>query len=113
MVSKSLWSIYSQSIAFAGTTLTRNICHIPHDMSPFVSRPPPAYLVLNPASGGALEEKYTVVNVTKSTILEEVEVSRAMFELYEGGVVSSLSLSVISSYAAPLASFCTKAQLSW
>ncbi|KAG6832721.1 hypothetical protein H0H92_012293 [Tricholoma furcatifolium] len=43
--------------------------------------------------GGAQEEKYAVVNVTKSTqscrtgsILEEVELSRAMFEVYEGGV---------------------------
>ncbi|KAG5645882.1 hypothetical protein DXG03_005029 [Asterophora parasitica] len=40
---------------------------------------------------GAQEENYAVMNVTKAghlTILEEVETSRAMFEVYEGGVVS-------------------------
>lgn len=41
---------------------------------------------------GAQEEKYTVVDVTKAgthaKIVEEVEVSRALFEIYEGGVVS-------------------------
>ena len=41
---------------------------------------------------GAQEEKYTLVDVTKSgtqlKIVEEVEVSRALFEIYEGGVVS-------------------------
>jgi DEAD/DEAH box helicase domain-containing protein len=42
---------------------------------------------------GAQEEKYTVVDVTKrlggsANIIEEVEISRALFELYEGGVVS-------------------------
>jgi DEAD/DEAH box helicase domain-containing protein len=41
---------------------------------------------------GAQEEKYTVVDVTKQSggsanIIEEVEISRALFELYEGGVV--------------------------
>ncbi|KAG6849336.1 hypothetical protein H0H93_009302 [Arthromyces matolae] len=43
---------------------------------------------------GAQEDKYAVINVTKTeesgqpgSILEEVEVSRSMFELYEGGVV--------------------------
>lgn len=78
-----------------------------------VTYSPPPYLSLNPGSGGALEEKYTVVNVTNSSILEEVEVSRAMFELYEGGVVSSPFLSVICFHGAPLASFCTKAQHLW
>lgn len=41
---------------------------------------------------GAQEEKYTVIDVTKqsggnASIIEEVEISRALFELYEGGVV--------------------------
>ncbi|KAG6897838.1 hypothetical protein C0992_010326 [Termitomyces sp. T32_za158] len=43
--------------------------------------------------GGAQEETYAVVNVTKaeqsggrSSVLEEVEISRAIFEIYEGGV---------------------------
>jgi ATP-dependent helicase YprA (DUF1998 family) len=41
---------------------------------------------------GAQEEKYIVVDVTKqlggsANIIEEVEISRALFELYEGGVV--------------------------
>ncbi|KAG6854963.1 hypothetical protein C0991_009786 [Blastosporella zonata] len=42
---------------------------------------------------GAQEEKYAVVNVTKAggSILEEVEISRAMFEVYEGGVVKEVS----------------------
>ena len=38
------------------------------------------------------EEKYMVVelhNDGRVTQLEEVEVSRAMFEIYEGGVVSA------------------------
>ena len=46
---------------------------------------------------GAQEEKYTVIDVTRSgarlKIVEEVEVSRALFEIYEGGVVS-ISLGV-------------------
>jgi hypothetical protein len=43
--------------------------------------------------GGIQEDKYAVVDVTRvdvgraPSILEEVEVSRAMFEVYEGGVV--------------------------
>ncbi|KAG6909832.1 hypothetical protein DXG01_015105 [Tephrocybe rancida] len=46
---------------------------------------------------GAQEEKYAVVDVTKTgggrggSILEEVEISRAMFEVYEGGVVKEVS----------------------
>jgi DEAD/DEAH box helicase domain-containing protein len=46
---------------------------------------------------GAEEEKYLVVNFTKEgqsggppIILEEVEFSRALFELYEGAVVRSI-----------------------
>ncbi len=51
-----------------------------------------------PASGvsirGAEEEKYTVIDVSstdlgvKGCILEETEFSRALFELYEGAIVS-------------------------
>lgn len=44
---------------------------------------------------GAEEEKYSVIDVTKvdnpggqAFILEEVEISRALFEIYEGGIVS-------------------------
>ena len=50
-------------------------------------------LPLTLAPGGAKEDKYAVVDVTMvstgrpASILEEVEVSRAMFEVYEGGVV--------------------------
>ena len=38
---------------------------------------------------GAEEEKYTLVDITKGApkILEEIEFSRALFEVYEGGVV--------------------------
>lgn len=46
---------------------------------------------------GAEEERYCVVDITRllrgngeATILEEVEISRAIFELYEGGVVGRL-----------------------
>lgn len=47
--------------------------------------------------GGVQEEKYTVILVNSGSgrgrnvrkILEEVEESRAMFEVYEGGVVSA------------------------
>jgi hypothetical protein len=45
----------------------------------------------NSSSGGAHEERYAVVcvkNDAANTILEEVEISRAMFEIYEGGIVS-------------------------
>lgn len=41
-------------------------------------------------SGGAQEERYAVVCVktdAANIVLEEVEVSRAMFEIYEGGIV--------------------------
>jgi len=41
-------------------------------------------------TGGAQEETYTVVELRGNQfprILEEVEYSRALFELYEGGVV--------------------------
>ncbi|KAF8078143.1 P-loop containing nucleoside triphosphate hydrolase protein, partial [Lyophyllum atratum] len=51
---------------------------------------------------GAQEEKYAVVNITKvsepggkGSILEEVEVSRAMFEAYEGGVFMHQGLTFI------------------
>ncbi|KAG5651282.1 hypothetical protein H0H81_009225 [Sphagnurus paluster] len=42
---------------------------------------------------GIQEEMYVVINVTKGaqSILEEVEISRAMFEVYEGGVVKEVS----------------------
>ena len=43
---------------------------------------------------GAQEEKYVVIDLARherpgnsSNVIEEVEVSRALFELYEGGVV--------------------------
>jgi hypothetical protein len=45
--------------------------------------------------GGAQEDTYVVVEIRKDRtqqaayMLEEVEVSRALFELYEGGVVGS------------------------
>jgi DEAD/DEAH box helicase domain-containing protein len=44
---------------------------------------------------GVEEERYTLVDVTQINsggalrILEEIEVSRALFEIYEGAVVSS------------------------
>ncbi|KAF8831611.1 hypothetical protein HHX47_DHR1000474 [Lentinula edodes] len=42
--------------------------------------------------GGVQEDKYVLVDVTKSVacakILEEIEISRAIFEVYEGGVKS-------------------------
>lgn len=43
---------------------------------------------------GAEEDKYTLVDVTKDVpnILEETEFSRAIFEVYEGGVVRSSRL---------------------
>lgn len=41
--------------------------------------------------GGVQEDKYVLVDITKSVastkILEEIEISRAVFEVYEGGVV--------------------------
>lgn len=37
---------------------------------------------------GAIEQTYTVVDISKGQrIIEEVELSRALFEIYEGGVV--------------------------
>jgi DEAD/DEAH box helicase domain-containing protein len=39
---------------------------------------------------GVEEEKYAIVDIAKGTILEEVEISRALFEIYEGAVVSHL-----------------------
>ena len=38
---------------------------------------------------GVEEDKYTLVDITKQApkILEEIEFSRALFEVYEGGVV--------------------------
>ncbi|KAF5386879.1 hypothetical protein D9615_001687 [Tricholomella constricta] len=51
---------------------------------------------------GAQEEKYAVVNITNfgqsgssGSILEEVEISRAMFEVYEGGVFMHQGLTFI------------------
>lgn len=44
---------------------------------------------------GTQEEKYVVVDVTKGGChakIIEVEVSRALFEIYEGGVVGTLHL---------------------
>lgn len=44
---------------------------------------------------GVEEERYCVVDITKVhdggnlRMLEEVEISRALFEIYEGGIVSS------------------------
>ena len=40
---------------------------------------------------GAEDDKYTLVDITKDVpkILEEIEFSRALFEVYEGGVVWS------------------------
>lgn len=40
---------------------------------------------------GAEDEKYTLVDITKHEpkALEEIEFSRALFEVYEGGVVRS------------------------
>ena len=52
------------------------------------------YVVAKLILGGVQEEKYAVVDVTKDTypvIIEETEVSRALFEIYEGGVVSGMS----------------------
>lgn len=44
---------------------------------------------------GAQEEKYTLVDITRSgehmKIIEEIEISRALFEIYEGGVVRRCS----------------------
>lgn len=42
---------------------------------------------------GAEDEKYTLVDITKQVpkMLEEIEFSRALFEVYEGGVVWSIS----------------------
>jgi hypothetical protein len=63
--------------------------------------PYPARLV---AIRGAIdEEKYAVIDVSKgrgSRILEEVEIERALYEVYEGGVVSlSILCSNIKAYA--------------
>jgi hypothetical protein len=50
-------------------------------------------LFIYPLSGGAQEEKYMVVEIRddavhqSSHVLEDMEFSRAPFELYEGGVV--------------------------
>lgn len=77
-----------------GIILIRNFYHILHNMCQFVS-----FLGLSGLAhsclffpGGAQEERYIVTDITKAdssgmTIIEEVEVSRAMFELYEGGIV--------------------------
>jgi DEAD/DEAH box helicase domain-containing protein len=75
----------------AGTTPTLNVCLIPQDSSQFVcdivfftsSR-------LQAVTGGAMEDKYVLVDISgpSRNILEEIEVSRALFEVYEGGIVS-------------------------
>jgi Distinct helicase family with a unique C-terminal domain including a metal-binding cysteine cluster len=58
--------------------------------------------------GGAREEHYTLLDITKArqsdtsaTILEEVEVSRAMFEIYEGAVVRFLFYGWLKLRASP------------
>jgi DEAD/DEAH box helicase domain-containing protein len=51
------------------------------------------YPAQNVAIRGVEEERYTLIDTTKfdvggaARILEEIEVSRALFEIYEGGVV--------------------------
>lgn len=42
--------------------------------------------------GGVQEDKYLIIDVTQErhTILEEMEMSRVLFEIYDGGVVSSI-----------------------
>lgn len=52
---------------------------------------------------GPMEDKYLVVDITKEgrqgnamAVLEEVEFSRALFELYEGGVVRHACSSLIT-----------------
>ncbi|KAF8126549.1 DEAD H helicase [Boletus edulis] len=47
---------------------------------------------------GVEEDKYTLVDITKDIpkILEEIEFSRALFEVYEGGVVWSSRLAEVS-----------------
>lgn len=36
---------------------------------------------------GAMEQTYAVIDLHNQRIIEEVELSRALFELYDGGVV--------------------------
>jgi hypothetical protein len=56
--------------------------------------------------GAADEEKYAVIDISKgrvSRILEEVEIKRALFEVYEGAVVScSMRARNIDLYAVPV-----------
>ena len=64
--------------------------------------------------GGALEEKYLVVEVRDSTVrqsthvLEDIEFSRALFELYEGGVVCVYPPPIVN-YSLNVFSLCTRA----
>ena len=73
----------------------------------------PLYSVLTLSQGGAQEEKYTVVIIKKGDkqykILEEVEESRAIFEVYEGGVVSVKFVERCTFYVVGICSLCIKA----
>lgn len=77
-----------------GITRTLISCRIRHDSFPSVGKnlySTTAHGRLTFDPGGTQEDKYAVVLVKSNapdTILEEVEVSRAMFEIYEGGIVS-------------------------
>ena len=70
---------------------------------------------------GIEEEKYSIVDVTRmgrpggtAQILEEIELSRALFEIYEGAVVCSgrTSPACITAYLVVLRSLFIKASLS-
>jgi hypothetical protein len=53
---------------------------------------------LSGISGGAKEEAYAVVEIVDGvprSIIEEVEISRALFEVYEGGVVSRVDIKLL------------------
>jgi DEAD/DEAH box helicase domain-containing protein len=80
-----------------GTMLIRTSCLTRPHMCLFVRQftPIAGCLCLCTPEGGVEEEKYMVVETHSDgrlTQLEEVEISRAMFEIYEGGVVSSVEL---------------------
>ncbi|KAG6874311.1 hypothetical protein C0995_001536 [Termitomyces sp. Mi166 len=74
------------------------------------------------SAGGAREETYAVVNVTKAgqsggkgSIVEEVEITRAIFEIYEGGVFMHQGLTFIVkevSHDSRIA-YVTRADVSW
>jgi hypothetical protein len=76
-----------------GITHIRSFCHIHQKIYRFVRLLVFTIFVFDAPLGGLQEEKYAVVNMTgidvgrTPSILEEVEVSRAIFEVYEGGVV--------------------------